>query len=139
MRSPGGCRTAWLTSVGVWLINWLDFIGSGLVLGGLVWGGGKLVRTRTGLEQERDAARQIYEESQTARLRGEEYDDDAERHKRGVRPALRILDMATFQHDVELMIVNYIRPELKGPFVVTASGTFVGFMRAVLLVCGVGK
>lgn len=138
-RSLDGCRTRWLAFVNVWLINAFDVIASGLVLGGLVWGGWKLMHTRSGLEQERATARQIHEESDAARESGQEYDDRAERAKRGVRPALSYVDMVTLQQDVELMIVNYLRPELKGPFVVTAVGTLFGFARAVLVIFGLGS
>ncbi|QGN31697.1 hypothetical protein [Microlunatus sp. Gsoil 973] len=121
----------------MWLTNWLDVIASGLVLAGLVWGGLTLVRARSRLQREADAAEQIHRESQAARELGEKYDTRAEERKRGVRRALTFNDMVTFEQDVELMIVDYLRPQLKWPFGLAFLGTLFGFLRALLLVCGV--
>lgn len=123
----------------MWLISWLDFIGSGLLLAGLVWGALSLIGTRSRLEQERAAAREIHKEWTEAFRRHQEYDTDAESRKRGVRKGVDGNSAASLLQDVELMIVNYLRPQLRGPFVVAALGTLFSFVRALLLVCGVGS
>lgn len=122
----------------MWLINWLDFIGSGLVLAGLVWGGVTLLRVRSQLEGQKTVIRQLHDELTAALERHEEYDLTA--HLQAARvPFTSYDDLLYIKQDTELAVVDHLRPQLAPAFVLATLGTLFGFVRALLLIFGLGS
>lgn len=56
-----------------------------------------------------------------------------------MRRGLTSADTAHLQQDVELMIVDYLRPRIAWPFILATLGTLLAFVKALLVVFGVGS
>lgn len=142
-----------IVSVAVIWIDALDFLGSLLVLVGLVLGGRSLARVYSRLEADKAVIRRIFDEKNAAnaaaRERGERVDFDAsqrdefaqlERH--GIRPEsfpITGKETAWLKQDIELTVVNYLRPQLRWPFILASGGAAISVLRALLLLCGVAS
>lgn len=122
----------------MWLTNWLDFIGSGLVLAGLVWGGVSLLKIRSQLERQKATIRQLHDESTAARERRQEYDETANLRAARV-PFTTYDDLLYIKQDTELAVVDHLRPQLAPAFVLATLGTLVAVLRAVLVVFGLAS
>lgn len=135
------------------IINALDLLGSGLVLAGLVWGGRSLSKVYSRLKEQKAVVRSVSDAKSakwaSQQRRGERPDFDADRAagdaemiERGVpKENLPITgrETATLKQDIEMTVVDYLRPHLAWPFALASLGTAVSAVRALLLLLGVGS